>query len=69
MLVEYDMLVDDKMLFYVQWDVFIVYGVNWGFFEIVSWKGYNYQVKWWFMGNQFDLNCGVGGVWIDFGVY
>ncbi|EDH2618385.1 chitinase [Salmonella enterica] len=66
---EDDTPADDKTSPYAQWDALTVYGANWGSFEIVSWKGHNYQVKWWSMGNQPDLNCGVGGAWIDLGAY
>ncbi|WP_375538821.1 hypothetical protein [Klebsiella oxytoca] len=31
---------------------------SWGSFETVSWKGHNYQVKWWSTGDQPDTNCG-----------
>ncbi|EFT4327048.1 chitinase [Salmonella enterica] len=66
---EDDTPADDKTSPYAQWDALTVYGANWGSFEIVSWKGHNYQVKWWSMGNQPDLNCGVGGAWTDLGAY
>ena len=42
---------------------------SWGSFETVSWKGHNYQVKWWSQGNQPDLNCGQFQVWSDLGAY
>lgn len=67
--VEDDTPADDKTSPYAQWDALTVYGANWGSFEIVSWKGHNYQVKWWSMGNQPDLNCGAGGAWTDLGAY
>ncbi|EKY1890973.1 chitinase [Salmonella enterica subsp. arizonae serovar 35:z4,z32:-] len=51
------------------WDKDTVYGASWGTFEIVSWKGHNYQVKWWSQGDQPDLNCGAGGAWTDLGAY
>ncbi|MBA7846021.1 chitinase [Klebsiella sp. RHBSTW-00484] len=51
------------------WDANTVYGANWGSFETVSWKGHNYQVKWWSQGNQPDENCGQGGMWTDLGAY
>lgn len=54
---------------YAQWNATTVYGGNWGSFEIVSWKGHNYQVKWWSMGDQPDLNCGNGAAWTDLGAY
>ncbi len=38
-------------------------------FETVSWKGHNYQVKWWSQGNQPDLYCGQFDVWKDLGAY
>ncbi|EBQ4834225.1 chitinase [Salmonella enterica subsp. arizonae] len=60
---------DDKTAPYAQWNVSTVYGASWGTFEIVSWKGHNYQVKWWSVGDQPDLNCGVGGPWTDLGAY
>lgn len=66
---EDDTPADDKTSPYAQWDASTVYGANWGSFEIVSWKGHNYQVKWWSMGDQPDLNCGVGGAWTDLGAY
>lgn len=66
---EDDTPADDKTSPYAQWDASTVYGANWGTFEIVSWKGHNYQVKWWSMGNQPDLNCGAGGAWTDLGAY
>ncbi|EBW5538716.1 chitinase [Salmonella enterica subsp. enterica serovar Pasing] len=66
---EDDTPADDKTSPYAQWDALTVYGANWGSFEIVSWKGHNYQVKWWSMGNQPDLNCGAGGAWTDLGAY
>lgn len=60
---------DDKTAPYAQWNASTVYGASWGTFEIVSWKGHNYQVKWWSVGDQPDLNCGVGGPWTDLGAY
>ncbi|EBU1852597.1 chitinase [Salmonella enterica] len=66
---EDDTPADDKTSPYAQWDASTVYGANWGSFEIVSWKGHNYQVKWWSMGDQPDLNCGVSGAWTDLGAY
>ena len=51
------------------WDANTVYGASWGTFEIVSWKGHNYQVKWWSQGDQPDLNCGQSGAWTDLGAY
>lgn len=59
----------DETTPYPLWDATTVYGANWGSFEIVSWKGHNYQVKWWSVGNQPDLNCGSGGAWTDLGAY
>ncbi|WP_139025220.1 carbohydrate-binding protein, partial [Klebsiella oxytoca] len=35
----------------------------------VSWKGHNYQVKWWSQGDQPDLNCAAGQAWTDLGAY
>ncbi|EBP3212553.1 chitinase [Salmonella enterica subsp. indica] len=66
---EDDTPADDKTSPYAQWDASTVYGANWGTFEIVSWKGHNYQVKWWSVGDQPDLNCGAGGAWTDLGAY
>ncbi|EGE4653120.1 chitinase [Salmonella bongori serovar 40:z35:-] len=66
---EDDVPADDKVAPYAQWDASTVYGATWGTFEIVSWKGHNYQVKWWSMGDQPDLNCGAGGAWTDLGAY
>lgn len=60
---------DDKASPNAQWNATAVYGANWGSFEIVSWKGHNYQVKWWSMGDQPDMNCGNGGAWTDLGAY
>lgn len=60
---------DDKASPHAQWNANTVYGANWGSFEIVSWKGHNYQVKWWSMGDQPDMNCGNGGAWTDLGAY
>ena len=42
---------------------------SWGSFETVSWKGHNYQVKWWSTGDQPDTNCGQGAVWTNLGAY
>ena len=66
---ETDTTPDDKAAPYAEWDATKVYGANWGSFEIVSWKGHNYQVNWWSQGNQPDLNCGAGGAWTDLGAY
>ncbi|HCM1917233.1 TPA: chitinase [Salmonella enterica subsp. salamae serovar 28:r:e,n,z15] len=66
---EDDAPADDKTSPYAQWDASTVYGASWGTFEIVSWKGHNYQVKWWSMGDQPDLNCGANGAWTDLGAY
>lgn len=66
---EDDVPADDKVAPYAQWDASTVYGATWGTFEIVSWKGHNYQVKWWSMGDQPDLNCSAGGAWTDLGAY
>ncbi|WEJ89204.1 MAG: glycosyl hydrolase family 18 protein [Klebsiella huaxiensis] len=60
---------DDATSAYAQWDANTVYGGNWGTFETVSWKGHNYQVKWWSMGDQPDLNCAAGQAWTDLGAY
>ncbi|ECI0411988.1 chitinase [Salmonella enterica subsp. salamae] len=66
---EDDTPADDKTSPYAQWDASTVYGANWGTFEIVSWKGHNYQVKWWSIGDQPDLNCSAVGAWTDLGAY
>ncbi|EBG5295018.1 chitinase [Salmonella enterica subsp. enterica serovar Portland] len=66
---EDDTPADDTASPYAQWDASTIYGANWGTFEIVSWKGHNYQVKWWSVGDQPDLNCGAGGAWTDLGAY
>ncbi|MEO3990131.1 glycosyl hydrolase family 18 protein [Pseudocitrobacter cyperus] len=60
---------EEKAAPYAQWNANTIYGANWGSFEIVSWKGHNYQVKWWSQGNQPDTNCGNGGAWTDLGAY
>ncbi|CAM3249570.1 Chitinase A [Klebsiella spallanzanii] len=54
---------------YALWDTNTVYGGSWGTFEIVSWNGHNYQVKWWSQGQQPDLNCASGEAWTDLGAY
>lgn len=59
----------DETTPYALWDAETVYGGNWGTFETVSWKGHNYQVKWWSQGDQPDLNCGASGAWTDLGAY
>lgn len=59
----------DETTPYALWDAEAVYGGNWGTFETVSWKGHNYQVKWWSQGDQPDLNCGASGAWTDLGAY
>lgn len=51
------------------WNASTVCGANWGAFETVSWKGHNYQVKWWSCDQQPDENCTQGGVWTDPGAY
>ncbi|KNC06511.1 chitinase [Klebsiella sp. RIT-PI-d] len=51
------------------WKSDTVYGATWGEFEIVSWKGHNYQVKWWSCGDRPDQNCNQGDVWTDLGTY
>ncbi|ECC1658732.1 TPA: chitinase [Salmonella enterica subsp. salamae] len=66
---EDDTSADDKTSPYAQWDASTVYGASWGTFEIVSWKGHNYQVKWWSIGDQPDLNCSAVGAWTDLGAY
>ena len=66
---EDDTSTDDATTPYPLWDASTVYGGNWGTFETVSWKGHNYQVKWWSQGNQPDLNCGQFQVWTDLGAY
>lgn len=60
---------DDNAAPYAQWDAKTVYGASWGTFEIVSWKGHNYQVKWWSQGEQPDTHCAMGGAWTDLGAY
>lgn len=60
---------DEKATPHALWTAETVYGAKWGTFEIVSWKGHNYQVKWWSQGNQPDTNCGSGGAWTDLGAY
>ncbi|BBV32409.1 glycosyl hydrolase family 18 protein [Citrobacter cronae] len=60
---------DDSASAYPQWNATTIYGANWGEFEIVSWKGHNYQVNWWCEGLQPDLNCGAGQAWTDLGAY
>ncbi len=60
---------DDATTPYPLWDAATVYGGNWGSFETVSWKGHNYQVKWWSQGDQPDLNCAAGQAWTDLGAY
>lgn len=60
---------DDATTPYPLWDANTVYGGIWGTFETVSWKGHNYQVKWWSMGDQPDLNCAAGQAWTDLGAY
>ncbi|VUS77518.1 glycosyl hydrolase family 18 protein [Klebsiella spallanzanii] len=64
-----DVVPSDETTPYPLWDTNTVYGGNWGTFETVSWKGHNYQVKWWSQGNQPDLNCGQFAVWTDLGAY
>ncbi|WP_270494250.1 glycosyl hydrolase family 18 protein [Klebsiella michiganensis] len=64
-----DVVPSDETTPYPLWNASTVYGSNWGSFEIVSWKGHNYQVKWWSQGNQPDLNCGQFQVWSDLGAY
>lgn len=59
----------DETTPYALWNSEAVYGGNWGTFETVSWKGHNYQVKWWSQGDQPDLNCGASGAWTDLGAY
>ncbi|POP41357.1 chitinase [Superficieibacter electus] len=66
---EADITPEDKIAPYAQWEATKVYGANWGTFEIVSWKGHNYQVNWWSCGDQPDLNCGAGSAWTDLGAY
>ncbi|EIV3801091.1 chitinase [Klebsiella aerogenes] len=66
---EDDVVPSDETTPYPLWDAKTVYGGNWGTFETVSWKGHNYQVKWWSQGNQPDLNCGQFDVWKDLGAY
>ena len=57
----------DQATPYPLWNASTVYGANWGSFETVSWNGHNYQVKWWSLGDQPDLNCGQSGAWTDLG--
>lgn len=66
---EDDSAAADETTPYALWDANTVYGGNWGTFETVSWKGHNYQVKWWSQGDQPDLNCASGGAWTDMGAY
>ncbi|MBG2600564.1 glycosyl hydrolase family 18 protein, partial [Klebsiella oxytoca] len=66
---EDDTSTDDATTPYPLWDASTVYGGNWGTFETVSWKGHNYQVKWWSQGDQPDLNCAAGQAWTDLGAY
>ncbi|MSE29599.1 chitinase, partial [Escherichia coli] len=66
---EDDVVPSDETTPYPLWDAKTVYSGNWGTFETVSWKGHNYQVKWWSQGNQPDLNCGQFDVWKDLGAY
>ncbi len=66
---EDDVVPSDETTPYPLWDAKTVYGGNWGTFETVSWKGHNYQVKWWSQGNQPDLYCGQFDVWKDLGAY
>ncbi|EPH3389561.1 glycosyl hydrolase family 18 protein, partial [Klebsiella oxytoca] len=68
-LAEDDTSTDDATTPYPLWDASTVYGGNWGTFETVSWKGHNYQVKWWSQGDQPDLNCAAGQAWTDLGAY
>ncbi|MBA7932599.1 chitinase [Klebsiella sp. RHBSTW-00215] len=64
-----DVVPSDETTPYPLWDTNAVYGGNWGTFETVSWKGHNYQVKWWSMGDQPDTNCDQFAVWTDLGAY
>ncbi|WP_260676172.1 glycosyl hydrolase family 18 protein, partial [Klebsiella oxytoca] len=64
-----DVVPSDETTPYPLWNASTVYGSNWGTFETVSWKGHNYQVKWWSQGDQPDLNCGQFAVWSDLGAY
>ncbi|MDU1515311.1 MAG: glycosyl hydrolase family 18 protein, partial [Klebsiella oxytoca] len=66
---EDDTSTDDATTPYPLWDASTIYGGNWGTFETVSWKGHNYQVKWWSLGDQPDLNCAAGQAWTDLGAY
>lgn len=60
---------DDTNAPYPQWDASTVYGNDWAHREIVSWKGHNYQVNWYSLGEQPDLNCGAYQSWTDLGAY
>ena len=64
-----DVVPSDETTPYPLWNASTVYGSNWGTFETVSWKGHNYQVKWWSQGDQPDLNCDQFAVWSDLGAY
>ena len=64
-----DVVPSDETTPYPLWNASTVYGSNWGTFETVSWKGHNYQVKWWSQGDQPDLNCAAGQAWTDLGAY
>ncbi|MDX6021535.1 glycosyl hydrolase family 18 protein [Scandinavium sp. V105_16] len=54
---------------YPVWNASTVYGGNWGTFETVSWKGHNYKVNWYSVGEQPDKNSGPYAVWSDLGAY
>ena len=46
-----------------------IYVANWGTFETVSWKGHNYRVNWYSLGQAPDKNSGPYAVWTDLGTY
>ncbi|WP_330982260.1 MULTISPECIES: glycosyl hydrolase family 18 protein [Enterobacterales] len=54
---------------YPLWSATTVYGATWGNFETVSWKGHNYKVNWYSLGNEPDKSCGPYAVWSDLGPY
>ncbi|KFD25448.1 glycosyl hydrolase family 18 protein [Yokenella regensburgei] len=45
------------------WDATATYMEN----DLVIWKGHQYKAGWWTVGDQPDLNCGVGQPWNDLG--
>ncbi|WP_417641805.1 glycosyl hydrolase family 18 protein [Enterobacter kobei] len=54
---------------YPLWSATTIYGANWGTFETVSWKGHNYRVNWYSLGQAPDKNSGPYAVWTDLGTY